>query len=53
MTCDELARRIQQLEPRATPQDVARVCLLLANNQGDLDALRDAGIAQAAGSTRA
>ena len=41
MTCDELARRIQQLEPRATPQDVARVSLLLANNTPQLDELRD------------
>ena len=42
MTCDELARRIQELEPHATPQDVARVCLLLTNNASELDSLRDA-----------
>ena len=41
MTCDELARRIQELEPRASAQDVARVSLLLANNTPQLDDLRD------------
>ena len=41
MTCDELAERIQELEPHASAKDVARVCLLLANNNGNLDQLRD------------
>jgi hypothetical protein len=41
MNCQELAERIQQLEPRASAKDVARVCLLLANNNDRLDELRD------------
>ena len=48
MNCQELAGRIQQLEPHASTQDVARLCLLLANTHNDLekldngDALRNA-----------
>jgi hypothetical protein len=41
MTCHELAERIEQLEPRASAKDVARVCLLLANNNSEFDVLRD------------
>jgi hypothetical protein len=41
MNCRELAQRIERLEPGASAKDVARVCLLLANNSIDLDALRD------------
>lgn len=41
MTCQELAERIEQLQPDASPQDVARLCLLLTNSQADLDVLRD------------
>ena len=41
MNCPELAQRIQELEPMASPQDVARVCLLLANQNANLQALRD------------
>ena len=41
MDCQELANRIQHLEPNAGVKDVARVCLLLANNNGDLDGLRE------------
>lgn len=40
-TCRELADQIERLQPEATPQDVARLCLLLANNYEDLDALDD------------
>ena len=36
MKCSELARQIEQLQPQATARDVARLCLLLAN---DADAL--------------
>ncbi len=39
MNCHELALRIQQLQPEAMPRDVARLCLLLANNVGNLDDL--------------
>lgn len=36
MNCHELAQCIEQLEPGASPKDVARVCLLLANDNADL-----------------
>jgi hypothetical protein len=41
MNCIELAERIQLLEPRASAKDVARVCLLLTNNNDNLEQLRD------------
>lgn len=41
MTCRELAQHIEQLQPEATAQDVARLCLLLANGEEDLDGLAD------------
>ena len=47
MNCQQLASHVQDFQPDATPQDVARVCLLLTNNSDfdDLqtsDRLRDA-----------
>lgn len=36
MTCHELAHRVKLLEPGASAQDVARICLLLANHYSDL-----------------
>ena len=41
MTCTELAQQIERLQPSASPQDVARLCLLLANTVDELDSLRD------------
>ncbi len=41
MTCQELADRIEKLEPGARPRDIARFCLLLANSVDDLDQLDD------------
>ena len=41
MTCSELARRIQALQPGAMPRDVARLCLLLANFVEDIEELQD------------
>jgi hypothetical protein len=41
MKCHELAERIQQLQPGASTQEIARLCLLLANNPGELVDLRD------------
>lgn len=41
MTCHELAQRVNQLEPGASAQDVARICLLLANNHANIDSLTD------------
>ena len=41
MNCQELARSVQNLEPSASPQDVARMCLLLTNSGEDINALQD------------
>lgn len=41
MKCHDLAARIEQLEPRALPRDVSRLCLLLTNYIDDLDPLED------------
>lgn len=41
MTCQELAKRIQRLQPDAAARDVARLCLLLANTCDDVDRLDD------------
>ena len=41
MNCQELAARIQRLQPAAAERDVARLCLLLANSAESLDALAD------------
>jgi len=48
MTCTELAQRIEQTQPNATPQDVARLCLLLTNSVEELAALRDSRALSAA-----
>ncbi len=48
MTCQELAERIEQLQPEASPQDVARLCLLLSNTGRDLDDLSDVRALQSA-----
>jgi hypothetical protein len=40
MNCQKLAGMIEQIQPTASPQDVARLCLLISNNSdrlGDLD----------------
>jgi hypothetical protein len=39
MTCQELAARIEELQPDAMPRDVARLCLLLTNTVQDLEEL--------------
>jgi hypothetical protein len=41
MRCQDLAARIEQLQPQAQPRDVARLCLLLANQVGDIAHLQD------------
>lgn len=41
MTCTELAARIEQLQPDASPRDVARLCLLLTNFVDELQSLDD------------
>ena len=40
-TCEDLAARIQRIQPTSAPRDVARLCLLLTNATGDLAALND------------
>jgi hypothetical protein len=41
MTCAELAERIERTQPNASPQDVARLCLLLSNSAEELIAFRE------------
>ena len=41
MKCQELAKRIEKLQPEASPHEVARLCLLLNNCVDDLDKLKD------------
>ncbi len=41
MNCQELAGRIERLQPGADPRDVARLCLLLANSTNEITALND------------
>jgi hypothetical protein len=41
MNCHSLALQIENLQPEATPQDVARLCLLLTNEYADLNELLD------------
>lgn len=48
MNCQQLAERIHGLQPEASPQDVARLCLLLANAHDDLGPLEDVQKLQAA-----
>ncbi len=43
MHCQELAERIENLQPGASARDVARLCLLLSNESDDLEQLRDDG----------
>lgn len=39
MDCQTLAKRIQDLQPEASPQEVARLCLLLSNSRDNLNTL--------------
>jgi hypothetical protein len=41
MTCHELAKSIEQLQPEAMPHEVARLCLLLSNYVDNIDELKD------------
>ena len=43
MNCQELAARIERLEPDARPRDVARFCVLLTNVVDNLQELEDDG----------
>ena len=41
MKCQDLADKIQRLQPDAETRDVARLCLLLANSTDDVQKLDD------------
>jgi hypothetical protein len=41
MNCQQLAARIEELQPEALPRDVARLCLLLSNYVANLEELSD------------
>jgi hypothetical protein len=41
MKCTELAQQIEHIQPNASPQDVARLCLLLTNEVDNLDVLKE------------
>ena len=41
MNCQDLASRIQRLQPEADARDVARLCLLLTNSTDDVRKLDD------------
>lgn len=41
MNCQTLAAQIERLQPNASPRDVARLCLLLANWTENLDDLEN------------
>ena len=41
MNCHQLAKKIEQLRPESTPQEVARLCLLLTNTVLNLDDFQD------------
>ena len=46
MRCAELAQHIEKMQPDASPQDVARLCLLLTNSVDDLDQLQNGSTLQ-------
>ena len=41
MNCQALAENIQKLQPQASTQDVARLCLLLANYSDELEEFQE------------
>jgi hypothetical protein len=41
MTCTELAQQIEKIQPGASPEEVARLCLLLTTSVDDLSSLRE------------
>lgn len=41
MTCQELASRIERIQPGAFPREVARLCLLLTNHVDNMEVLND------------
>jgi hypothetical protein len=41
MNCQELAGKLAELQPQASPADIARLCLLILNSAKDPSVLRD------------
>jgi hypothetical protein len=41
MNCQQLAARIEKMQPGVVPRDVARLCLLMSNYAQDVDRLDD------------
>lgn len=41
MNCQEIAAKIESIQPEASPEEVARLCLLLATSVEDLNHLND------------
>jgi len=41
MNCQQLAARIESMQPSAAPRDVARLCLLLSNEIDEFNKLTD------------
>ena len=41
MNCQQLATRVEQMQPGVVPRDVARLCLLLSNYAQDVNRLED------------
>ncbi len=41
MTCEQLAQKLEGLNPQATPIEIARQCLLILNTQPQADRLDD------------
>lgn len=48
MTCRELAEQIEKLQPDASVQDVARLCLLLTNSHPNVASLEETTALQSA-----
>lgn len=48
MNCQQLARNIEEMQPEASPQDVARLCLLLTNEYDQLESFKDEQLLQSA-----
>lgn len=48
MKCQQLARHIEQMQPEASPQDVARLCLLLTNEYDQIESFQDEQLLQSA-----
>ena len=41
MNCQDLAKQVQEMQPEASTQEVARLCLLLSNTTGETNEFED------------